>query len=231
VAKAQAAIGGASASFLTSGQAVALETGGPNAASSGAVLAANHDIKVAFGSSPVFFAVGELGGGYSSGGKASQTVTSSFDETVDLTQLAKRRDLVIGLDNGTVAGSGFTSLTFDLFADGNDVIHQTFTSAAAAQSYFTDHAIDVGSLASGALSGNTLSLQATMSVTTGSAGSGFYGGLIIGDPPAAVATPDPHRFIQAMGSLGDDLGGPIAATQQAPQLAERVLALARPITP
>ena len=209
---------------MTSGQAVALETGAPNAASSAAVLAANPNIKAAFGASPVFFAIGELGGGYSSGGTAAQTVTSSFSETVDLTQLPKRHDLLIGLDNGTVAGSGFTSLTFDLFADGNDVIHKTFTSAAAARSYFSNHAIDVGSLASGALSGNALTLQATMSMTTASAGSGFYGGMIIGDPPAAPPAPDLHRFIQATAGFGADVGGSVLATPQMQHVRQPVLA-------
>jgi hypothetical protein len=228
VAEAQAAIGGSSATFLTSGQAVALETGGPNAASSGAVLAANPNIKAAFGASPVFFAIGELGGGYSNGGTGTQTITSSFGETVDLSKLAKRRDLLIGLDHGTVAGSGFTGLTFDLFADGVDVIHQAFTSAATAQSYFTDHAIDVGSLAKGALSGNTLTLQAVMSVTSASAGSGFYGGLVIGDPALAATAPS-LGFIQTMAGFGADPVGPVGAISQAPQLAEPVLAAARPV--
>ncbi|MGI8841123.1 MAG: hypothetical protein ACR2F8_10155, partial [Caulobacteraceae bacterium] len=202
-AKAQAAIGGAAAAFSSGLQAIALETAAPDGASSGAVLAANASIAAAFGASPTFFAIGELGGGYSVGGAASQTVTSEIDETVDLTKLAARQDLPVGLYDGKVKGAGFTGLTFDLYADGMDVVHQAFTSAAAAQSYFTDHPIDLGSLASGALSGNSLTLRAVLSVTSASGGSGFYGDLILGDPPAA-ATPAaaPQRFAQAMAGLG-----------------------------
>ena len=106
-------------------------------------------------------------------------------------------------------GAGVTGVTFDLYADGNDVIHRTFTSAAAAKSFFTNNAIDVGSLASGTLSGNTLTLRAVISVTTTSAGSGFYGDLIIGDPPGSAAAQSAaprQRFIAAMASLGATAG-------------------------
>ncbi|MGI9170719.1 MAG: hypothetical protein ACR2FH_11205, partial [Caulobacteraceae bacterium] len=200
---AQTAVGGKAAAFDSISQAVALETGAPNAASTSAVLSANKAIANAFGGSPVFFAIGELGGGYSSGGTIAQTTTVSLDESVDLTKLGARNDLVVGLYNGTAVGSGFTAMTFDLFADGIDVIHQSFTSAAAATTFFTNHAFDLGSLAGGKLGANTLTLHAVMSITTNAAGSGFYGDLIVGDPPAkrspSLAL---HPFIQAMAGFG-----------------------------
>ena len=99
-----------------------------------------------------------------------------------------------------------------------DVIHQTFSSAAAAKSFFTNHAFDLGSLASGQpLGANTLTLHAVMSITTNVAGSGFYGDLIIGDPPgkATPAAPDGHRFIEAMAGLGGDGHGPVSVFSEA----------------
>jgi hypothetical protein len=185
VGQAQVAIGGGSPAFVSSGQAVAIDTGAPNAASTSAVLSANPNISTAFGASPTFFAIEELGGAHASGGSGgSQTSKSTLILTVDLTQLSVRHDLRVGLYNPVSTGAGFTNLTLDLYADGTDVVHKAFTSVSAAKTYFTDDPLDLGSLATGPLSGNTLTVQAVLQVTTASAGSGFYAGLIIGDPPA-----------------------------------------------
>jgi hypothetical protein len=213
-AQALAAIGGASATPVSGPQAVAFETGAPNSASTSAVLAANSKISTGFGASPVFFGIGELGGGYSTGGTATQTTNVSFTEHVDLNQLATRKDLEVGLYGGTKLGTGFASMTFDLFADGVDVIHQTFTSAAAAVTFFTNNAIDVGSLASGALSGSNLTLQAVMSITTTAAGQGFYGNLIIGDPPGKTKPAAlPGGLVQAIAGFGSGSGADLVAAQ------------------
>ena len=145
--------------FASGAQAIALETGAPDAASVASVLSINPNIDAAFGASPSFFAIGELGGAHSSQGGRSQTSTSEIDLTVDLTQLPVRQDLLVGLYDGVAVGSGFTKLTFDIYADGADVLHQAFSSVAAATAYFTDHAIDLGSLSSGPLSGDSLGLE------------------------------------------------------------------------
>jgi len=108
---------------------------------------------------------------------------------------------VAGLYKGTVTGTGVTGVTFDLYADGTHEIQEQFTSAAAAKAWFTDHAFDLGSLVSGfPLGGDTLTLKAVLTVTSNSAGSGFYGDIIIGDPPRAGTTRDPalHGLIQAV---------------------------------
>jgi len=155
--------------------------------------------------------MGELGGGYSTGGTIAQTTTTSLSETVDLTQDKTRGNLDLGLFNGTVVGTGVTSVTFTLVADGITEINQTFSSAAAALAYFKDGVptyIGSSSLASGEpLGGNTLTLKATLSVTTDGAGSGFYGGLIIGDGPTAQKpAAQTHSFVQAMAGLGAGAG-------------------------
>ena len=72
---------------------------------------------------------------------------------------------------------------------------------------FTNHAIDLGSLTSGPLSGNTLTLTITMSVTMAASGQGFYGGYLIGDPPAASDPSSPSRFASTMAGFGGDAGG------------------------
>ncbi|HEV2364755.1 MAG TPA: hypothetical protein VGS12_11230, partial [Caulobacteraceae bacterium] len=203
ILKAKSQIGVATFAPASSGAGVANVTGAPQAADTDAVLNApqNASIKTAFGASPTFFSLAEMGGGYTSGGSGSQTVTSVVDLTIDLTKLASRADLVIGFHDPITVGSGFSSLTFTLVGDGQTLISQTFTTLAAAQTYFSDHALDLGSLASGALSNNTLGLQATLTLTETSAGAGFYVQAIVGDPPGAAAG-GPARFLEAMASTG-----------------------------
>jgi hypothetical protein len=182
------AIAVAAPAFTTASEGVANVTGAPVAADTTAILSANSHISTAFGADPhpVYFAIEELGAGHSSGGGGtSQMTTSTADVTVDLTKLASRHDLIVGLYKGAAVGSGISSVAFDLYADGVDVIHKTGLTAAQAVTLFTNDAIDVGSLASGALSGNTLTLHAVLTVVSTGASSGFYGGLLIGDPPAA----------------------------------------------
>jgi hypothetical protein len=141
--------------------------------------------------------------------------------------LAVRQDLLVGLYGGVFTGTGFHSLTFDLFADGIDEIHRVFTTAAAAKTFFTNDAIDVGSLASGPLSGNTLTLQASFSLTVSSAGSGFYGGLLIGDPPAGEGGAGAPRFAQAMAAFGSHGAAAQSTPAWATALPSPILAMSR----
>jgi hypothetical protein len=227
--QAKAAITGASNAFIKTG-GVAFVTGAPNAASTTAVLSANSNISTAFGASPSFFAIGELGGWHSSLGNTAQVTTSTLYEAVDLTQLAVRGDLIVGLYNGAAVGSGVTSVTFDLYADGIDEIHQVFATAAQAVTYFSNHAFDLGSLATGQpLGANTLNLQATLSVTSTTAGGGFYGDLIIGDPPKANTHIMPlattSMFAQAMAGLETNAGAGSGMGTHEAVMARPILAL------
>ncbi len=190
--------------FHSTGQAVAELTTDPLSASTTAVLGANPNIATAFGASPSFFAIGELGASYAeSGGSGSQTVISKFKFDVNLTNLASLQDLVVGFYNPVATGPAFSSLVFTLTGDGQTLVAQTFTTVAAAEAFFTDDAMDLGSLATGPLSGGTLLLKATFSLTTTSPGSGFYGQLIIGDPPPA------SHFAQLAAALGSTSAGAV----------------------
>ena len=181
IASSTAAIGGSQAAFVTTGQAVALVTGAPSTTTTSAILSANSAIKTEFGSSPVFFAVGELGGSHTAASSGSQTSTSTISETIDLTKLSSVKDLVIGLYDGKVVdSSGVSAIALTVNYDG-----QTFTetaTGATAAALFTDKGFDLGSMAS---FGSTLNLSISLSVTTTAAGAGFYGDVIVGDPPPA----------------------------------------------
>jgi hypothetical protein len=149
-AQAEAAIGGSAAAFTTGEQAIATATGAPNLTSVNTVLGANSNIAAAFNhANPSYFAMGEVGGAYSSSGSGAQVDTSTINLSVDLTQLAARNDLELGLFSGTSSGAGWSSLHFTVVGDGNTLVDQTFATAALAVTYFTNHAIDLGSLSSG----------------------------------------------------------------------------------
>ncbi len=202
---AAAAIGGTTLTFSTGTDAIATATGGPAAASTTAVLNANAAIKSAFATDPSYFALGELGGAYTSGGTGTETTTSGVTLTVDLTQLSTCEDLAIGLYDGTALGSGFESLTFTVTGDNETLLTTTFTSPGAATTFLANDAIDLGSLASRSLSGGSLNLATSLSVTTDASGQGFDAGFLIGNPAAGTVS-GPHQLSTSAG-FGAALAG------------------------
>ena len=189
--------------YLTKNTAIALATGLPLAANTAAILDANPNIATAFSGSPVFFATGELGGGYArSGGSGAETITDTVDIDIDLTKLASPGNLILGLFNPTAHGIGFSSLDFTLaISGGATLVNESFTSVSAAETFFTDEAMDLGSLASAPFGGSSLDLVATFTLTTTDAFQGFYAQFILGDPPPT------RRFAQAMAGMGGGSGG------------------------
>jgi hypothetical protein len=124
--------------------------------------------------------------------------------------------LVVGFYSGALDGTGVTGVQFDLNVDGVDEIKETFTSAAAAKTWFTDNAFNLGSLASGRpLGADTLTLTASLTVDTDTAGSSFSGGLLVGDTPTAAAPhPASGRLAQAMAGFGASSAAAIASQAQ-----------------
>jgi hypothetical protein len=204
VAKAVAGIGVAAANFATAGP-IATINGAPLATSVSGVLSVSPNLTAAYGTTASVFGMGELGGRHSSLGTDTQTITSSLSETVDTTVMTPGQDLMLGFYKGTVAG-GFTSLTLDVYVNGVDEVHEAFTSASAAKTYFTDHAVDLGPIGAGDLTGGALDIQAVMSITTSKASSGFFGGILIGDPATAAVSPSATAFTQSMATLDSSPG-------------------------
>ncbi len=131
-AKTEVTIGDPALAFATGGQAVAFESGAPDATSTAAILTANPTIAAAFGASPTFFAIAELGGAYAkSGGTASQTTTETVNLTVDLTQLAARQDLMAGFYGAATrwASSASPAWSSPLTGDGAVLLTKTFASS------------------------------------------------------------------------------------------------------
>ncbi len=162
---AETLIGTALPAFIASGQGVAVIDGAPTGPAVG----------------PGIFGLGELGGAYSQGGIGSQTATSTFDIQLAVNKTDLTQDLVIGFTNGTsLTGSGVTGITLDIKVNGKEdtlLPPQTFNNVADAVKYFNGHTVDLGSIAGLAGSGKTLDVQASLTVTSHSANSGFFGGI------------------------------------------------------
>ena len=202
-----ATLGVATTAMDTTSQAVAHITGAPTAADISAVRSANTNINTAFNTpSPAFFALGELGGHYTSAGTGSETTTASLDLTVDLTKLATREHLIVGLFGGQSTGSGVTNVTFTITGNNTTLLSISFNSASAAVAYFHDDAIDLGALTAPIYNSGTLTLHASLSVTSSSVGSGFYGNLLIGDPPVDTTTAvAPEHHVTTDSNMADRL--------------------------
>lgn len=117
----------------------------PDASTVGTVLASNPNLQAAFGG-PSALVLGEG----SEGSFAASTTTglqvyfSSITWTLDTTTLTG--DVIAGLVSSQAFGAGFSSLVFDAYVGSYAALHQTFTTVASAQSFFTDNAIDLGAL-------------------------------------------------------------------------------------
>lgn len=169
--------------FISNTQAVAQATLAPATSSSAItnVLKANGLIASAFAGAAQYYAVGELGGAHATSGGDRLTTTSQLNLTLDPNAVPVGGQLIVGLYGGTLVGTWVTGVSLSVKENGTAMARLSFTadSAGAAKPAFSDVAHNLG-----ALSGTgTVTLDFTLSVTCMAAGSGFYGGLIIGDPP------------------------------------------------
>ncbi len=205
-AKTKVTIGDPALAFATGGQAVAFESGAPDAASTGGPHGQSHHRRRLWGLANLFghrrarrrlrqerrdgLADHHRDGEPDGGSHPARRAPGPWWPV----SMAPR-----------LLGAGFTSLVFTLTGDGAVLLTKTFATAAAAQNFFSGKTRDLGSLATGALSGDTLTLQASFTLTTTAAGQGFYAQVIIGDPPPAASPVS--RFTQAMAGLGGLTGG------------------------
>ena len=97
----------------------------------------------------VALGVGALGANYG----AASTGTRSYDatETWNFT-LANSRNLSLGLLGLGNYGGGFKTLSFSVKSGSTSLVNDTFTSLSAAQTFFNDHALNLGTFAAGATS-------------------------------------------------------------------------------
>ena len=106
------------------------------------------------------------------------TMSTTANYSFDTAQLPTG-NLLVGLLDPTSFGPGFTSLHFQITREGLTVEDQTFTTAAAATTYFNDHVLSLGSLTTG-VSG-TLDLSFLLEMNSLDDGSRFGTTFLIAD--------------------------------------------------
>jgi hypothetical protein len=184
IAFSQSAFGGTATPFTNADGAVAVMTANPSAGSVMGLIAQDPNTQAALGSNPAVFAVGEVGGEHSGTGAGVQTSTASTGITLDLLQLVNPADLFLAFDHTSASTSGISNVSLGVSADGMSLLTESFSSAAAATAWFTDHPLDLGSLASGTLAASsTLDLHVSLSVTSTHAGSSFDTQFLVASAP------------------------------------------------
>ena len=104
-----------------------------------------------------------------------------------------QQDLLVGFFSPTTVGSGFTSLTLAISANGQLLTpSKTFTTTAAANAYLTDDPIDLGSIVSHEATDGLVHLQIALTETVAKAASGYYANVVVGDPTPPPAPPPLH---------------------------------------
>ncbi len=179
---AAAAIGKSAQGFTSTQGAVAVGEGAPTTADVQAALAKSPTITAAFGAHPSYFALTELGGGHFGAGSDTQTVVSTFKLLVDVTKLTDLQDLLVGTFKAVNVGPGVTDVTLKI-AGAVTGIYQDLGNGAQAKAFLHDHPFDLGQLPGPTLVNHLDWVNVELDVTTNAPGSGFYLGLIIGDPP------------------------------------------------
>ena len=107
------------------------------------ILNTNSNLETALRNGTVFGLATE-GASYSTTASGSRTYTDTIAWNVDTTALSG--NLIAGLINDQSFGSGFDSLDFNVVENGTKIFDQNFTSLSAAQTFFTNDALDLGTL-------------------------------------------------------------------------------------
>lgn len=160
-------------------QTLAVLTGAPAAGDVMSLIGSSSAVSGAFADRPTFIGLGQLETQHSYGADSlSETSTTSAVLQADPTQIASPGDLILGLFAPAVAyGANISDVHLTVIAGSLPGIDVDFSNAADAQAYFSDHAIDLGSLG-----GTTTSLhiEIALSVTATGSGSGFTSNFVLG---------------------------------------------------
>jgi hypothetical protein len=150
----------------------------------------------------MFFGYGTQGATATNTATGPETLTST--EQFTLNGAAADGDLILGLVGNTSFGTGFTSLTFTASVGATQVENQHFDTLAAAQSFFSDNALDLGAIPE--TDGLLVSLSLTLESST--SGDGFAQSFLLGDEApcfaagTCIATARGEVAVEAIG-VGD----------------------------
>jgi hypothetical protein len=130
----------------------------------------------------VNFGTGSFGAVYSPNATGAQVYTSSISWDVNGASLPAGGILYLGLVSPVTGSGGLTSLTFMLTEDGTVVDDQTFPSATAANSYFTNTLAPLGTVSAG-----DLNVTASLSETLDGTGNAYGVDFTVGVAPPCFA--------------------------------------------
>ena len=150
-ALAETGIVGSAFANPSSSQTTANLMGSPNTASTSPVLANNTNIANAFGSAPTFFGSAASGGAYSGSAAGTHADRDEHGQPHRRPHATQRRARPHPrFYSPTSSGNGFQNLNLNVVENGTSVLTQSFNSLSAASAYFTNDAVDLGSLAASA---------------------------------------------------------------------------------
>ena len=115
----------------------------------------------------------QQGGGATSIVSGPQTSKSTFSGDLDLSTTPLDGDLLLDLHSADLVGTGVTGVT--LFVDaGSQTILKQFTTASAADAYFTDDVLNLGTIQSLGPDLQSVDVSVELQITTDAPDSGFY---------------------------------------------------------
>ena len=149
----------------------------PNAAFVASALSSHSNIQSAFDNpDSIVLGAGWQGASYSTTSSSPLQYDSTITWNLNTTSLVGD-DLVLGLMDNQASGAGFSSLTFEVLVGNSTVVDQNFTSLSAAQAYFSDDALDLGTITSG-VANSTVEVEFDLTASTN--GSGFGEDFVLG---------------------------------------------------
>jgi hypothetical protein len=186
----------------------------PNAAYVSNALSSHSNVADAFASPfATVFAAGVQGAYDAVATGAAQEYVSSENFTLNGSTMSGH--LVLGLLDDQALATGFTSLAFTVTVAGVTDITETFTTLAAAQSYFSDDALDLGTFASK----NGLTVGVGFDLTTSAAGVGFGEDFVLGvtDANAPPRLTRPATVVVQQGQASPITGVTVSEADPLPQ--------------
>jgi hypothetical protein len=172
--------------------AYAFGTGLPGGAFVNGALSTHPNIGSAFSASgALVLGTGAEGAYFANDGTTANTFES--DLTFDLNTTSLSGDLLVGLLDNLTFGSGFDRLEFRIIKQGATVLDDVFTNASAAQGFFDDHILNLGTFSNI----QPLDLEFSLVLTASSPGQGFGEDLLFGAvssvvPPPPGGAPEPN---------------------------------------
>ena len=183
---------------LTSGsngyESFSFINGAPGSSSVNSLLSSHSNVNTAIGAANLdVIGTGAMGNNFGSDASAMHTYTSSGHYTFTL---GNTTEVLVGLLDFTGRDAGTNmDLTFTVSNFGSTLLSEDFTSLAAADAYFTDHALALGNF-----TGNVDLLLTTSMTTNSNQGADFS--YLVATSNLVNPVPEPSQWLLLLGGLG-----------------------------